>query len=230
MSTNQSRNANHTHTEENTASDQVLEVTDLSALSASCVAAWIGSWRDSSRPPCSARRPQPGPWLLDPDASVGHRKLPDCTALFCVSEALTSPLPSLHHTHKNTCVVSSPSSAFATRWEREREAESSEERTLVELYKVRQSKPRPLEISRWICFLTSFSITYQALLPEARAVCSWQSRWWHHAPSANPKPGFTWPKRTRLLHWRPFNKTTFFTKNCSFFTFLDLLHPAMQCV
>ncbi len=129
---------------------------DLSAPSASCVAAWIGSWRGSSRPPCSARRPQPEPWPLDPDAPVGHRKLPDCTALFCVSEALTSPLPSLHHTHKNTCVVSSPSSAFTTRWERERErereAESSEERTPVELHKV---KPRPLEISRWICFLTS---------------------------------------------------------------------------
>lgn len=67
-----------------------------------------------------------------------------------------STLSALPHTHTKTHAWSPPPPLLLVLGERrEREAGSSQERTLVELYKVRQSKHRPLEISRRICFLTS---------------------------------------------------------------------------
>ncbi len=76
------------------------------------------------------------------------------TALPCSVCLRHSPAPFPRSTtHTKTHAWSPPPPLLSLLGERERERESEE--TPVELYKVRQSKPRPLEISRWICFLTS---------------------------------------------------------------------------
>lgn len=152
------------------------------------------------------------------------------TALPCSVCLRHSPAPFPRSTtHTKTHAWSPPPPLLPLLVRGEREAESSEERTLVELYEVRQSKHRPLEISRRICFLTSLLyhvscyFTWGSLLSPVQVMTS-----------RHPQPIKSLGTHGQKGHvysppWHPFNKTTFFTKNCLYFTFQFLFCCRTPC-
>ncbi len=140
--------------------------------------------------------------------------------------------PSLAPPHTKTHAWSPPPPLLPLLVRGEREAESSEERTLVELYKVRVNTDR-WRFHAGFVFSLPFSITYPAILPEA--VCSRQLL----SPvqvmtSRHPQPIKSLGTHGQKGHvysppWHPFNKTTFFTKNCLYFTFQFLFCCRTPC-
>ncbi len=157
------------------------------------------------------------------------------TALPCSVCLRHSPAPFPRSTtHTKTHAWSPPPPLLPLLVRGEREAESSEERTLVELYKVRVNTDR-WRFHAGFVFSLPFSITYPAILPEA--VCSRQSALASPgdditAPSANQKPGYTWPKRTRLLpSLTSFQQNYFLYQKLLVFhiSILVLLQDTLQC-
>ncbi len=154
------------------------------------------------------------------------------TALPCSVCLRHSPAPFPHSTtHTKTHAWSPPPPLLPLLVRGEREAESSEERTLVELYKVRVNTDR-WRFHAGFVFSLPFSITYPAILPEA--VCSRQSRWWHHGTLSQSKAWVHMAKKDTFTPLPDILSTKLLslpkTACISHFNSCSAAgHPAMQC-